>query len=88
MKMIEKKIDPAFFDAVATGAKKFELRLGDFEAQIGDTLRLGEYDRDSNTYTGRVIEKKITYVRHFNMDELWWTVDEIREHGLQILSIE
>jgi len=88
MKTIEKKIDPAFFDAVASGAKKFELRLGDFEAEIGDVLKLREYDRANNAYTGREIEKRITDVRHFNIDELWWTVDEIREHGLQILSLE
>jgi ASC-1-like (ASCH) protein len=42
MTIIKKKIWSEYFDAVATGKKKFELRLNDFEVSEGDILSLEE----------------------------------------------
>lgn len=86
--VIKKKIWPEFFDAVASGKKKYELRLGDFEVNEGDTLILEEWDNDKKVYTGRKISVKVTYVRKFNIDGLFWPREEIEKHGLQIISIE
>lgn len=88
MALIEKKIHPGYFDAVASGKKKYELRLNDFEVSDGDVLLLREWDPDTKTYTGRSIERTVTYVGRFKIDKLFWSEEEIKEKGIQILSLE
>ncbi len=88
MSEIHKKIHPEYFDVIVSGQKKYELRLGDFEIQEGDLLVLEEWDPKTKNYTGRKTEKKVTYVRKFFIDQLWWSEDDIRKNGLQILSLE
>ena len=88
MAIINKKIWPEYFEAVASGKKKFELRLDDFDVAEGDTLVLEEWDPKTKAYTGRKTEKKVTYVGKFRTDKLFWPEDEIREKGIQIISLE
>lgn len=88
MNKIEKKIWPEYFDAVVSGKKKFELRLNDFEIQEGDALFLREWDPKTKQYTGRTIEKKVTYVGKFNIDKLFWPEEDIKQKGLQVISLE
>ena len=88
MAIIKKKIWPEYFEAVASGKKKFELRLNDFEVREGDTLLLEEWDPKTKNYTGRKIEKKVTYVGKFMIDKLFWPKKDIEEKGIQIISIE
>ena len=90
MAVIKKKILKVYFDQVASGKKKYELRLGDFEVQEGDILVLEEWDKESESYTGRTIEKKVTHVGTFKLEDIYafWKKERIEEHGLQIISIE
>lgn len=84
---IEKKIQPEYFEAVASGKKKYELRLGDWECQEGDTLLLREWDPKTQNYTGREVTKKVDYVKTFKLDELFWSKEEIEQYGLMIISL-
>ncbi len=88
MKKIEKKIHPGYFDKVLSGEKKFELRLNDFDIQSGDLLILKEWNPEKKEYTGREIEKKVTDVSRFDINNLFWPKKEIEEKGIQIISIE
>ena len=88
MAIIKKKIWPEYFEAVASGKKKYELRLNDFVVNEGDTLLLEEWDPGTRKYTGRKIEKKATYVGKFKIDQLFWPEKEIKEKGIQIISLE
>ena len=88
MRVIEKKILPAYFEAVASGKKKFELRLNEFEVSEGDYLLLKEWDNANQRYTGREIKKKVTYVGKYNVEDLFWPEAEIKSKGLLILSID
>jgi len=88
MKKINKKIWPEYFDAILQGKKKFELRLGDFEVEEGDILVLEEWDPKTKEYTGRTVEKTVTHVGKFKIDKLFWPEEEIKRHGLQVLSLE
>lgn len=88
MAIIKKKIWPQYFEAVASGKKKFELRLNDFEIKEGDTLSLEEWNPETKEYTVRKIEKKVTYVGRFKIDELFWPEEEIRKKGIQVISLE
>lgn len=88
MSTINKKIWPEYFVAIVSGKKKFELRLNDFEIKEGDTLLLEEWDPQTSQYTGRKIEKKVTYVLKFKTDKLFWPEEEIKNKGLQIISLQ
>ena len=88
MAILHKRIWPEYFDDVASGKKKYELRLGDFEVHEGDTLVLEEWDPATKEYTGRSVEKKVTYTKLFKIDELFWPESEIKEKGLKVISLE
>lgn len=87
---IEKKIWPEYFEKVLSGEKTYELRLADFECQPGDLLVLKEFDPKTQKYTGRAIEKTVTYVSKWKINDIekFWKKEEIEKHGLQIISIK
>ena len=84
---IEKKIWPPFFEKIASGEKKYELRLADWECHKGDILVLKEWDSVTKKYTGRVVEKEVTYVGK-TKDLQFWTKEEIEQYGFQIISLK
>lgn len=57
---------PAFFRAVWDGRKTFDIRINDRDFEVGDTLVLREYDPETNTYSGRSIIRRVTYVTDWN----------------------
>ncbi len=82
---IEKKILPEYFDLVVSGKKTYDLRLADFSVSEGDTLVLKEWDAAAKQYTGREIEKTVTYVGRTKGDSTWSAAD-IDKFGYQIIS--
>lgn len=86
MNKIEKKILPEYFDAVLSGEKTFELRLADWECNIGDILVLREWDPEKNDYTGRIIEKNVTYVLK-TKDINLFPEEEVKKYGYQIIAL-
>ncbi|MFH1142833.1 MAG: DUF3850 domain-containing protein [Candidatus Uhrbacteria bacterium] len=82
---IEKKVWPKYFQRIQDGDKNFELRLADFECQPGDTLFLREWDPKTKDYTGREIEKKVTYVIK-TKDVDFWPEEDVDKYGFQIIS--
>lgn len=90
-KIITKRILPVYFQEIIDGKKKFELRLGDFDIQEGDTLVLEEWttsDPNTREFTGRKIEREITHVSKFKIEDLHWDEEEIKNKGLQIISFK
>ncbi len=84
---IEKKVWPEFFQKIIDGNKTFELRLADFKCSVGDTLILREWDPKTKNYTGRTLEKNVTYV--FKTKDIeFWPKDEIEKHGFQIIAFK
>jgi hypothetical protein len=53
---------PEYFDAVAIGAKTFEVRKHDRDYVVGDWLRLMEYDPETERFTGREAMRRVTYI--------------------------
>lgn len=58
----EKKTWTDHFQKIFEGKKTFDLRLADWECQEGDVLVLREWDPKIKEYTGRVVEKEVTFV--------------------------
>ena len=72
---------------MADGEKTFELRLADFECRPGDTLVLREWNPEAKEYTGRVLEKKVTYVLR-TKDTKFWPEEDVEKHGFQIIAFK
>lgn len=85
--IIKKKTWPDLFEKVRTGEKKFDMRLADFECQTGDTLILQEWDPETKSYTGREIEKKITFVLK-TKEAAFWSQAEIDKYGFVVMSLD
>jgi hypothetical protein len=56
------KVWPGYFDAIDAGEKPFEVRKNDRGYQVGDKLRLREYAPGPDEYTGREIERTVSYL--------------------------
>ena len=62
MKVHELKIDPKYFDEIVDGIKTFEVRRNDRDFKVGDLLKLKEYDREKEIYTGHETVVEIRYI--------------------------
>jgi len=82
---IEKKVWPEYFQAIVDGKKTYELRLADFECNPGDVLVLREWDPQTKEYTGREIEKTVTYVGK-TKGISFWPQEDVDKYGYQIIS--
>jgi hypothetical protein len=60
MRTHELKTWPSYFGALERGEKTFEFRKDDRSFEVGDVLRLLEYDEMG--YTGREVLRRVTYV--------------------------
>ncbi len=85
---IEKRVWPKFFQALLDRKKNYELRLADWECKEGDTLVLKEWDPETKEYSGRELEREVTYVSKIEINKLYWSEEEIKKHGLQIISLK
>lgn len=82
-----KKTWPKEFQAVADGDKTFDVRLADFSCKKGDIMLLQEFDPKTGTYSGREVQKKITYVAKLS-DFKFWSKEDVKKYGLQIIAIK
>lgn len=90
-KRVVKKILPGYFQDILDGKKKYELRLNDFDIEVGDILVLEEWtsaDKENREATGRVLEKEVTYLKKFKLQDLRFGEDGVKDKGLQIISFE
>ena len=83
----ERKCWPEYFQKILTGEKNFELRLGAFECEVGDILLLREWDPQIEEYTGRHLEREITFILD-TKTLTFWTEEEIQCLGLKIMSLK
>jgi len=84
---IEKKVWPEYFQKILDGVKTYELRLADFECKPEDILVLKEWNPETKEYTGRKIEKEVTYVGK-TKGLKFWPKEEIEKYGFQIIAFK
>jgi len=82
---IEKKVWPKYFQLILKGKKTYELRLADWNCEIGDILILKEWNPEIKEYTGRILEKQVTYIGK-TKNIKFWSEEEINKYGFQIIS--
>lgn len=56
------KVWPEHFEAVRSGAKKFEIRRADRDYRVGQTLVLREWAPEERDFTGRHIRVEVTHL--------------------------
>ncbi len=84
---IRKKTWIPYFQGIVDGKKTFDARLANFSCKSGDILVLEEYDPKAKKYTGRKIEKEITFVLNTKKQK-FWSQSDIQKYGLQIISFK
>jgi len=83
----EKKVWPEYFQKILNGEKTYELRLADWECNPGDILVLQEWNPETKQFTGRTLEKEVTYVgKTKNMT--FWPNDDVQKYGYQIIAFK
>jgi ribosomal protein S17 len=85
--IIEKKTWKEGFEKILSGEKTFDARLANFDCKPGDILVLEEYDPKLKKYTGRKIEKEITFVLN-TKEQKYWSQNDITKEGLQIIAFK
>lgn len=85
--IIKKKTWPEIFELVSSGKKKFDLRMNDFGIKEGDTLVFEEWNPKTKKYTGRKIEKRVSYILKFKLND-FGQEEQIKEKGLIVIQIE
>lgn len=65
----ELKTLPKYFKKLVDHSKSFEVRKDDRNFQVGDWLKLREYDIENKKYTGDYLMAKILYILGRNEDE-------------------
>ena len=70
-KVHDLKIRPEFFSSLEDGVKLFEIRKNDRGFQVGDVLRLREWepDGDAGDYTGNIAIADVIYMTSFGCAE-------------------
>jgi hypothetical protein len=87
MRRIEKKTVPDLFEKVLNGEKNFDLRIAEFECEVGDVLVLREWDPEMNQYTGRQLERTVSFVMK-TKDLRFWSQEDINELGFVVMSFK
>lgn len=64
MKLHDLKCWPPYYGDVVSGTKSFEVRKDDRKYAVDDVLCLREWDPKTETYTGRVAFRRVTYMVH------------------------
>ena len=80
-----KKVWPEYFQKIFEGKKTYELRLADWKCNEGDILVLQEWDPKTKEYTGREIEKEVTYIGK-TKDFTFWSKEDVEKYGYQIIA--
>lgn len=62
MTVHELKTWPEYYWAVSNGEKTFEIRKNDRNFEVGDYLKLQEYDFCKQEYTGEYMFVRVTYL--------------------------
>lgn len=75
------------FEKVLSGEKKFEVRLADMKANLGDVLVLKENDFKTKELTGREIRKRISFMLK-TKDFPYWKEKEIEKYGYLVMQLE
>jgi hypothetical protein len=83
---IKKGVQKEYFEIVADGRKRFEIRLGNMRCKPGDILVLEEKIGEKKK-TGRKIDCEVLYKFNTKDVEKYYSKKDIEKYGLLVLAI-
>jgi len=84
---VEKKIWPKDFEKIKEKKTYMEIRLADFEIEMGDVLVLKEWDPTKGDYTGNETKFKIKDLKKLDLRK-FYTPEDITKHGIYAMELE
>ena len=84
---IEKKIWPRDFESVKDKDRYMEIRLADFEVNVGDTIIIREWDPTKQKYTGREAKFKVKELKKLDLRK-FYKPEEISKYGIYAIEME
>ena len=81
MKIHDLKLNNKYYRDVAIGVKNFEIRYNDRDYQVGDMLKLQEWDGEK--FTGKYCYRMVTYILPCEEFDDWKNLK-----GYVVMSIE
>ena len=83
---IKKGVQKEYFEIVADGRKRFEIRLGNMRCKPGDILVLEEKIGEKKK-TGRKIDCEVLYKFNTKDVEKYYSKKDIEKYGILVLAI-
>lgn len=87
MRTIYMKTWPEYFKKILSGEKIADIRLADFDVEVGDKIILKEWDPITKEYTGRKIEKVVDQCFHMMLNN-FWTMSSIKGLGVWLIQFD
>jgi hypothetical protein len=84
-RVISKKCWPQELRDIRSGIKPFDVRLGNFECNVGDRLYLREYDPATKRYGNTGTSQVISYVMK-TKNQPYWPQEEVDKYGFTIVG--
>ena len=87
MRTIKKRTWKHYFGLMFDGFKNVEVRLADFELEVGDTIIFEEYDHLKQEYTGRTITRRVNQLFKIH-PEAFNPIADIEKYGQYVMELE
>ncbi len=84
---IKKKTWPELFQKILEGKKNSDVRLADFDMKQGDVIIFEEYDPKTESYTGRIIKKKVKNLTKLNLTN-FNSFEDFKKYGHWLMEFE
>jgi hypothetical protein len=84
---VEKKIWPKDFEKIKEKDSYMEIRLADFNIDVGDVLVLREWDPTKANYTGKELKFKVKDLKKLDLRK-FYSPDEIMKHGIYAMELK
>lgn len=84
---VEKKIWPKDFEKIKEKKNYMEIRLADFEIEMGDILVLKEWDPTKGEYTGNEMKFRVKDLKKLDLRK-FYTPEDITKHGIYAMELE
>ena len=83
--IIDLKISRVYFEKDRDN--RLELRLANFPLEKGDIIRFHEYDKETNTYTGRYFDKVVNDFHKVHKALRVYSKEDLEKYGLYVLEL-